>query len=566
MTALGVKGNDGVGIQGLKTLDMTVFDVIVVGAGINGAGIARDAAMRGLSVLLVDKGDLSAGTSSWSSRLIHGGLRYLEHFEIGLVRESLRERERLLRVAPHLVHPLPLTLPIYKGHQRGPLLIRLGMIAYDVLSFDKSLPRHRMYSKEGALGHEPGLNPDGLEGAARYYDAQVEFAERLVVENVLDALGHGAVLRTYAKADRLVIEAGVVRGVELVDEQTGERQIARGKVTVNVTGSWVDCLLQRSGVETGGQRLVGGTKGSHIVVDPFPGAPHDALYIEARQDGRPYFIIPWNGLYLIGTTDVRYDGDRDKIVPSEAEIAYLLRETNLAIPAADLQRNVVRYAYAGLRPLPYAPEGKEGSITRRHIIHDHAPKYAGLLSIIGGKLTTYRSLAEEVADAVSKKLDRSTPHAKTGSIPLPGAVARFGQFAERFRRDAPAWCDPRSVEFLLKVYGIRARDVLALAERQPDLRPVVSESTGAIGAMVVFAFTNEHATTLTDALMRRTMIGFGDDAGLESVEASARVAQAECGWDDTRVQAEIASYRHYMERFLPRNPSNSAESARKGNA
>lgn len=553
MTALGVKGNNCVGTQGLKTLDATVFDLIVVGAGINGAGIARDAAMRGLNVLLVDKGDLSAGTSSWSSRLIHGGLRYLEHFEIGLVRESLRERERLLRVAPHLVHPLPLTLPIYKGHQRGPLLIRLGMIAYDVLSFDKSLPRHRMYSKEGALGHEPGLNPEGLEGAARYYDAQVEFAERLVVENVLDAIGHGAVLRTYANAEALVIEAGVVRGVELVDEQTGERQVVRAKVTVNVTGSWVDCLLQRSGVETNGQRLVGGTKGSHIVVDPFPGAPHDALYIEARQDGRPYFIIPWNELYLIGTTDVRYDGDRNKVVPSEEEIAYLLRETNLAIPAADLQRDDVRYAYAGLRPLPYAPEGKEGSITRRHIIHDHAPQYAGLLSIIGGKLTTYRSLAEEVVDAVSKKLDRSTPHAKTGETPLPGAVARFGQFAERFRRDAPSWCDPRSVEFLLKVYGIRARDVVALAERQPELREVVSDTTGAIGAMVVFAFTKEHATTLTDALMRRTMIGYGDDAGLESVEACALVAQAACGWDDARRRSEIESFRCYMERFLPRN-------------
>ncbi|MGI8485880.1 MAG: glycerol-3-phosphate dehydrogenase/oxidase, partial [Thermomicrobiales bacterium] len=486
-------------------------------------------------------------------RLIHGGLRYLEHFEIGLVRESLRERERLLRVAPHLVHPLPLTLPIYKGHQRGPMLIQLGMIAYDVLSFDKSLPRHRMYSKEGALGHETGLNPVGLEGAARYYDAQVEFAERLVVENVLDAIGHGAVLRTYANADALVIEAGVVRGVELVDEQTGERQVVRAKVTVNVTGSWVDCLLQRSGVETNGQRLVGGTKGSHIVVDPFPGAPHDALYIEARQDGRPYFIIPWNELYLIGTTDVRYDGDRNKVVPSEEEIAYLLRETNLAIPAADLQRDDVRYAYAGLRPLPYAPEGKEGSITRRHIIHDHAPQYAGLLSIIGGKLTTYRSLAEEVVDAVSKKLDRSTPHAKTGETPLPGAVARFGQFAERFRRDAPSWCDPRSVEFLLKVYGIRARDVVALAERQPELREVVSDTTGAIGAMVVFAFTKEYATTLTDALMRRTMIGYGDDAGLESAEACALVAQAACGWDDARRRSEIESFRCYMERFLPRN-------------
>lgn len=548
--------------QGLAALGETTFDLIVVGAGINGAGIARDAAMRGLRVLLVDKGDISAGTSSWSSRLIHGGLRYLEHAEIGLVRESLRERERLLHIAPHLVHPLPLTLPIYEGHQRGPLLIRLGMIAYDILSFDKSLPRHRMFNRAGALAHEPGLNPIGLKAAARYYDAQVEFAERLVVENVLDAIAHGAAVHTYANAERLIIEAGVIRGVELVDERNGERQAVRGSIVVNVTGSWVDALLHRSGVEPESKRLVGGTKGSHIIVDPFPGAPDDALYIEARQDGRPYFIIPWNGLYLIGTTDVRYNGNRDLIVPSEEEITYLLTETNLAIPAAKLERADVRYAYAGLRPLPYAPEGAEGSITRRHIIHDHAPQYAGLLSIIGGKLTTFRSLAEEVVDDVARKLDRSLPKTKTAEAPLPGAVSRFGQFAERFRRDAPAWLEPRSVEFLLKVYGIRARAVVALAERKPELRTIVSESTGGIGAMVVFAFTDERATTLTDALMRRTMIGYGDDAGLDAVEAAAHAAQFGLGWDDARVSDEIAAFRQYMQRFVPLEMNATLQEAR----
>ncbi|MGN6030959.1 MAG: FAD-dependent oxidoreductase, partial [Thermomicrobiales bacterium] len=363
--------NDPAASSLAETIGSTPYDLIVIGAGINGAGIARDAALRGLRVLLVDKGDLSAGTSSWSSRLIHGGLRYLEHGEIGLVRESLRERERLLRNAPHLVHPLPLTLPIYEGHQRGPLLIRAGMIAYDALSFDKSLPRHRMFSARQALEHEPGLNPDGLEAAARYYDAQVEYTERLIVENVLDAMANGATVATYTQVERLIIEAGVIRGAVITDLLTGETATATGRVTVNVTGSWVDTVLAESGIATE-SRLVGGTKGTHIIVHPFPGAPSDALYIEARQDGRPYFIIPWNGLYLIGTTDVRYDGDLDRVVPSEEEIAYLLTESNLAIPAAGLTRDQVLYVYAGLRPLPWAPEGKEGSITRKHIIHDHA--------------------------------------------------------------------------------------------------------------------------------------------------------------------------------------------------
>ena len=190
------------------------FDVVVVGAGINGTGIARDAARRGLKTLLLDKTDIAAGTTSWSSRLIHGGLRYLEYAEFPLVYESLQERETLLRIAPHLVHPQPLTLPIYDYSPRGPLMIRAGMVAYDLLSWNKSLPRHRMYSRHGARSHERGLNPDGLKGAGRYYDAQVEFPERLSVENVIDAVSHGAVVLTGALVTGLDLEAGVIRGVK----------------------------------------------------------------------------------------------------------------------------------------------------------------------------------------------------------------------------------------------------------------------------------------------------------------------------------------------------------------
>jgi glycerol-3-phosphate dehydrogenase len=224
----------------------TNFDVIVIGGGINGSGIARDAALRGLKVLLLDKTDIAAGATSWSSRLIHGGLRYLEHGEISLVHESLQERERLLHIAPHLVFPLPLTLPIYGYHKRGPLKIRAGMIAYDLLSYNKSTPRHRMFSRSGALIHEPGLNPDGLQWAARYYDAQIVFPERLSVENMLDAVAHGAVVRNRARVSDLVLEAGVVRGVRFVDEADGQLHTVRGKTVVNVAGPWVDDVLTRA--------------------------------------------------------------------------------------------------------------------------------------------------------------------------------------------------------------------------------------------------------------------------------------------------------------------------------
>lgn len=343
------------------------FDVIIIGAGINGSGIARDAAMRGLKVLLLDKGDISAGTTQWATRLIHGGLRYLEHYEVPLVRESLHEREVLLHIAPHLVKPLGFLVPVYDRSSRGPAMIRLGMLAYDALSFDKSMQNHRMFSREGALEREPGLNPDGLEAAAFYYDAQVEYAERIAVENAVSAREYGASVLTYAKVENVIHEDGSVAGVEFTDVLGGTKHTARAPVTVNVAGPWVDEVLG------GSNQMIGGTKGSHIVVDPFPGAPaNEALYVEARADGRPYFIVPWNGRYLIGTTDFRYKGDLDHVWATDDEIDYLLEETNYVIPEANLTRESVLFTYSGVRPLPYAPEGAEGSISRGHVVFDHA--------------------------------------------------------------------------------------------------------------------------------------------------------------------------------------------------
>jgi glycerol-3-phosphate dehydrogenase len=527
------------------------YDLVVVGAGINGTGIARDAALRGLKVLLLDKADIAAGTTSWSSRLIHGGLRYLEHAEIPLVHESLQERETLLRIAPHLVFPLPLTLPIYDYSPRGPLLIRAGMMAYDALSWNKSLPRHRMYSRDGALAHERGLNPQGLKGAARYYDAQVEFPERLSVENALDAAGQGATVVTGATATGIKLEAGVVRGIRFtIEGESGERT-AQTRAIVNVAGPWVDDVLEEAGIANQRQPLLGVTKGTHIVVCPFPGAPADALYVEARSDGRPYFIIPWNGLYLIGTTDERYDGDPDDVVPTEAEIAYLLEETNGVIPSAGLTRESIRYAYAGLRPLPYQEEGSESGITRRHIIHDHRPAIQGLLSIIGGKLTTFRNLSEHVIDRVGEMLVRSMPSSTTAGRPLPGAVAEIGSFTADFVHHRPNWMSEQSAAYLVRVYGARAVKVLQLAVDDESLRAVVSPSTGAIGATVTFAFSDEHARTLSDAIMRRSMVGYGPDAGFEAMDAAADLAAWVKGWDTERKQFEIERHVTYMQRFLP---------------
>jgi glycerol-3-phosphate dehydrogenase len=521
------------------------FDLVVIGAGINGAGIARDAALRGLKVLLLDKGDIGGGTSSWSTRLIHGGLRYLEHGELRLVRESLRERATLMHIAPHLVRPLPVLVPIYKNSRRGPWIIRAGMFAYDLLSSGKILPRHRMLSRVETLEEARGVEPEGLVGAAIYYDAQVEFAERLVLENAISAVEHGAEVVTYARVNEFGIEEGMVRRIDFTNELTGAHQSVAGKIIINAAGPWVDQLLEKTG--TSAPRMIGGTKGSHIIVAPFAGAPLTAIYVEANADERPFFIIPWNGNYLIGTTDIRYRGDLDDVEIGVEEVDYLVSETNRVIPTASLDRSKILYTYSGVRPLPFTDDKDEESITRRHFIRQHR-RPGNLLSIIGGKLTTYRSLAEETVDIVFRKLGQTAPKCTTDQQLLPGAnTSDLDEFGQDFKqhRGLPEAISNR----LLRIYGVRAAGVLKLTAADALLVEVFDDETQAIAAEVVYAFRNEMAQTLADCLMRRTMVGLNSARGLEAVEPAARVAQEYLGWSEDRVSKEVSNYRKYVERF-----------------
>ncbi|HEX8474830.1 MAG TPA: glycerol-3-phosphate dehydrogenase [Pyrinomonadaceae bacterium] len=528
----------------------TVFDVIVIGAGINGAGVARDASMRGLKVLVLEKGDIGGGTTAWSTRLIHGGLRYLEHGEIGLVRESLREREHLFRIAPHLVRPLPMLVPIYARGRRGALTVRAGMIAYDLLSFDKSLARHRMLTREETLRRLPRLNADGLRGAALYYDAQVEFPERLALENVLSAREHGASVLTYARVERMTIADGKVEGVVFTDLLDGGVHTARARLVVNVAGPWVDSVHKATSGTL--RRMIGGTKGSHIVVNAFEGAPREAVYAEAEADGRPFFIIPWNTRYLIGTTDTRYKGDLDAVEADETEVDYLVGETNRVFPSAQLSRASVVYTYAGVRPLPYVGERDERGITRRHFIHDHAPELPGLISIIGGKLTTYRHLSELTVDAIFKRLRRDAPPCLTAQRPLPGAaVADFDAFRVDFKAHNSLHANVS--ERLLRLYGVRAREVQAIASEDDALAETLSDETDAIGAEIVFSFRHEMAETLCDSLWRRTMIGMTSaTVGIREAKVAADIAARHLAWDAARVTREVAAYLAYVKRFHPR--------------
>ncbi len=521
------------------------FDVAIVGAGVNGAGIAWDAALRGLRVLLIDKGDIGSGTSSWSSKMIHGGLKYLEKYDIGLVRESLREREWLLRAAPHLVRELRFLLPFYTTNAHSAKTLRLGMVAYDVLSFDKSVRRFELLSADKILEREPSLNPEGLTGAAYYSDAQVNYAERMSYEIALAAQRAGATVVTYAKAVRLGRTGARVTSLVLRDELTGEEYTAPARIVVNAAGPWIDEVWTQDDINL--PRMNGGTKGTHLVLDAFPGAPHTAFYYEAQEDGRPMMVIPWLGRYLIGSTDIRFEGDLDMASATQDEYDYILRETNWVIPEAHLTNEDVAYAFTGVRPLPYA-EGDVADITRRHDIRDHSPEIPGLFTLVGGKLTTFRQVGEDFGDLFCKQFGLRRSSA-TRKLPLPGGgEPNLGRLRVAL---LPTGLPQHLIDRLVDQYGTRALDVARFITGEPGNAEMIDEPFGLTVGEVRWAAEEENACKLADIMCRRTMIGLENHLGKPMAHRVAAVAAESLGWDNARVDKELADYDHYLTRFMP---------------
>jgi glycerol-3-phosphate dehydrogenase len=520
------------------------YDIVVIGGGINGAGIARDAALRGLRVLLLEKNDFGGGTSSISSRLIHGGLRYLEYAEIPLVFESLHERRRLRQLAPHLVSELCLNIPLYRGGRRSKFIVHLGMIAYDILSIGKRVPGHRMLSRDELIEDEPGLRQEGLVGGARYYDAQVTFAERLVLENIIAARSAGADVRNYSPVIGINVRHGAVHGLQFLDFASGLEVEVNTPVIINAAGPWVDKVLAT--VNRALPRFMGGTKGSHIVVGAFNGAPHSAFYVEAERDGRPFFIIPWNQQYLIGTTDIRYDGDPADVKAGKEEIDYLLTETNRVFPAANLSSADIHFAYAGVRPLPKRDKGPESAITRKHIIFKHRKQAKGLISIIGGKLTTYRNLAEQAVDAAIRKLKTDVKPCQTRSLPLPGGID-LDDAQVRLRGTG---LSEQCVARLLGIYGSRVIDLMDSAGSEfPG--PYVDEEELVLVAEVAFSLQHEMAVNLTDIMHRRLMVGLRPDQGNSMADRVAVIAAEVAGWDNAERNRQLTALQEYNARLRP---------------
>ena len=507
------------------------YDVVIVGGGINGAAIARLAALRGRSVLLLEAHDYGWGTTWRSTKLIHGGLRYLEHGEFGLVFESLRDQATLLRAYPDMVRPLELLLPVFLDDRHGARTIALGLTLYDTLAFGRHLPRHQRLSLQQTWRLEPALRRSGLTAAFRYYDCQIAYPERLCLQTLQEARQMGAEAVSRAAVTELQFgENGAVRGVIVRDEELGASHAITAGVVVNAAGPWVDDLLERGGERT--SRLLGGTKGTHLVVDYHGRGPRRATYAEARADHRPFFIVPWRGKHLVGTTDTRFKGPPGEVRATAAEIAYLLREANALLPHAPLSPADVEYAYAGVRPLPASDDDRTGAITRRHIVRDHAEHgRPGLISIIGGKLSTFRSLARAAMPAIDRRLG-PPPKRGDGELPYIAAPALI----------PAAGLPPRTLSYLRQMYGPAFAPLCALLAGKPELREPICPHGPDILAQLRFAALHEGARSLGDALLRRTGVGWNRCHGLECAEGAANVLAAALGWDAGRVEREVAAY------------------------
>jgi glycerol-3-phosphate dehydrogenase len=407
------------------------------------------------------------------------------------------------------------------------------MLAYDLLSFGKELPKHDMPGREEMMKMVPGLQSEGLKGGARYFDAQVTFAERLVLENLLAASAAGVSVRTWQRVTKLRVREHRVQELHWHNEITNERGACRARLVVNAAGPWLDQVLE-AGVEKRAP-LIGGTKGSHIVVSAFAGAPEDGFYVEATADGRPIFILPWNGLFLVGTTDIRFNGSPDEVNASDAEIDYLLRETNRVFPQAGLTRNNIHYAYAGVRPLPRT-RGPESAITRKHIILQHHEYAKNLISIIGGKLTTYRHLAEQTVDRVVKILGADLRACSTKTIRLPGGQ---GLDKARLAVEKLGTLSGQGVERLLAIYGGRAVLLAELAAITTGLNIAMDNEKTTLAAEVVFSIRYEFALRLTDIIHRRMMIGLSAEQGRALYARVAELAANELHWDQANTAAEL---------------------------
>jgi glycerol-3-phosphate dehydrogenase len=514
------------------------LDVLVVGAGATGAGVALDAASRGLSVAVIDRGDLASGTSSKSSKLIHGGLRYLENYDFGLVYEGVNERELLQRLAPHLVRPMEFIYPIFPDTARV-RLVGLGLTTYDVLAGWRNVRRHEKVSAESAVDKAPALAGSGLLRAYLYGDCATDDA-RLVLANVLAARRFGAVVLTYTDAVSLLRSPeGRVCGATVADRLDGATYDIRARHVVNATGVWVDALLAMEDPDRGGP-LVRPSKGVHLVVDharvPLRNA---SILMPSRQgDGRSMFAIPWGRQTILGTTDTAYDGPLDAVGVEAEDVEYVLAACEALFHSA-LSADDVVGAWAGCRPLLRGATDDMSDLSRRHSLTEGS---GGLLTITGGKLTTYRRMAKDVVDRIVSRDARRAP-CRTDEINLGCARPYESVVADVVAAGAAVGVDAEAAETLVRQHGEAAPSVLGLAADAPALAAPLSPAACHVYAEVVHAARHEGAATLDDVFSRRTRLALrARDAALPAAAHAAALVAREIGRDEAWAAAQVREY------------------------
>lgn len=529
--------------QNIERLGEKVWDVLVVGGGVTGTGIARDATLRGLDTALIERDDFSIGTSSRSSNLVHGGLRYLKNGEFGLVHESTTERNLLTsKIAPNLVRPLPFLVPVWQDSSPGWGAMRAAMVMYDALAEFRNFRTHRSLSPKDLVKRAPLIRSTGLKGGYVYYDS-VSDDTRLTLELAMDAANHGACVLNRVEAVNADFLTGRVQGLTVRDTIDGRELFVNARSVIVATGIWSTKTSVLLGLERSATLEIRPTRGSHIVL-PYESFPIDsAVTMMAPQDRRAMFVIPWNGMTVIGTTDTDHQDDMRDVYATPDDVDYLLEAAKHNFPGLKATKNDIVGTWSGLRPL-IASSGSESSVSREHsIVTD--PR--GIVNISGGKLTTYRVMADQALKAASKFFNKRLKRTMTQNVPLACATGIIDPDDRARLADEilnKAYLSASVADNLVTSHGVRAVETARLVVNNPALgRPIVKGHPWIL-AEIVQAVRNEMAVTLEDVLLRRTPVFFLDRDEDESItKAAADVMADECGWSKARKRTEIENIR-----------------------
>lgn len=537
----------------LSLLDAHTYDVLIVGGGIYGATLAWDAALRGLSVALVEKGDFGQATSANSLKIVHGGIRYLQQADLKRMRESIRERRTLLKVAPHLVHPLGCLMPTYGHFDKGREVMALALALNDLVGYDRNrlvdparhLPGGRMLSRGETLSLLPGIPSGGLTGGALWYDGQMYNAERLTLSFVLSAAKAGAVVANYVEATGYLRKDGRVTGVAARDVLSGGTLAVRARAVVNTSGPWLERTLQGLGARPAGANLRLAKAVNLIARRPRLGEHAVAL----RGPTNVLFFTPWRGYALIGTTYTPYDGDLDDLSVGEEEIRGFLGEVNAAWPGADVRREDVVFAHVGLVPIEGA-DPSSGRVRRAghyHIVDHRRHGIAGLFSVLGVKYTTARDVAEKVVDLIFAGWGKRPPPSRSSTTPLHGGeIERLETFLATAVAGRPAGLDEQTVRRLVYNYGTAYAEVLGRLGRADGGLSLDEERVRT--AQVLHAVREEMAQKLVDVVFRRTELGTAGSPEAGALLACANAMAGELGWSHQRVQQELAEVQEHLAR------------------